>query len=99
MGIFCYNAHMNARPNLIEFYGEDCPHCERVRELTLKLEKEFGVTFIRLEVWNNIKNEIKMQEYSRGGCDGVPYLYNEESGIGICGEVSYKKIKAWAGIK
>lgn len=87
-----------SEPKLIEFYGDDCPHCERVRELTLKLEKEYGVKFTRLEVWNNIKNEAKMNEISRGNCEGVPYLHNEETGEGICGEMSYSKLKAWAGV-
>src|SRR3954470_19068142 len=35
-GGFCYT-----KPMLYEFYGLECPHCQRMRELTDKLMQEY----------------------------------------------------------
>ena len=67
------------KPYLLEFYGDDCPHCERMREITLEIEKEEGVVFERLEVWNSVKNDALMHELAKNGCDGVPYFYNKKT--------------------
>mgnify|MGYP003510280005 FL=1 len=83
------------KPYLLEFYGKDCPHCERMREMTLELEEE-GLVFERLETWESVKNDALMHELSHGKCDGVPYFYNKKTGKSICGETTYKKLKAWA---
>jgi thiol-disulfide isomerase/thioredoxin len=81
---------------LIEFYGEECPHCIRMRPLVEKLEKETGVKVEKYEVWHNEENAKKMEEYDKGFCGGVPFFINTETGDFICGETSYEELQRWA---
>ena len=41
---------------LIEFYGEECPHCQAMLPLVERLEKEEGLKVERHEVWHNKEN-------------------------------------------
>lgn len=83
--------------NLLNFYGEECPHCIRMHELVKKLETEIGVSVDRFEVWHNKDNAKKLEELDKNGeCGGVPYLYNTKTNKSICGEVPYDELKAWA---
>lgn len=85
---------------LLEFYGKECPHCDRMRPLVERLEKELGVTVEKLETWHDEANEKKRQEHDKDGeCGGVPYFVNTESGAKICGAVEYEMLKAWAESK
>jgi len=82
---------------LINFYGKECPHCERMESVIQKLEMETGVQVERLEVWHSPENMKKLEGYDKGVCGGVPYFYNTDTDTSICGETEYEKLKAWAG--
>jgi thiol-disulfide isomerase/thioredoxin len=84
---------------LIEFYGTECPHCEKMVPLIERLEKEAGVKIERFETWHNPDNAKKLSEHDDGTCGGVPFFVNTETGSKICGEVEYEDLKIWAGIK
>lgn len=81
---------------LIEFYGQECPHCQKIAPLLARLEKEMNVKIERYEVWHNEKNLAKMKEYDTGLCGGVPFLWNTENKKFICGEAPYEDLKKWA---
>lgn len=83
---------------LIEFYGWNCSHCENMRPLVEKLEKETGVKLDRKEVWKeeNAANVELMEKYDQDQCGGVPYFYNTDTNSAICGECSYEELKTWA---
>ena len=81
---------------LYEFYGDGCPHCEKMRPKVEKLEDEEDVEVEQLEVWDNPENAEKQQELDDGKCGGVPFFYNTESDERICGEANLDKLKSWA---
>lgn len=82
--------------HLLEFYGEECPHCVRMKELVVKLEKEEGVKVESFEVWHNEENVRKQEGYDKDLCGGVPFFYNTETEKFICGEAEYDELKKWA---
>lgn len=82
---------------LIEFYGEECPHCAKIAPFLARLEKESGVKIERKEVWHNEANMNEMREKDTAMCGGVPFLINTETGASICGEADYDTLKKWAG--
>ena len=81
---------------LLEFYGTECPHCERMHELIEKLEKEEGMKVESLEVWHNEENRKRLEEIDKNFCGGVPFFYNTETKQFICGEAGYNTLKKWA---
>ncbi len=83
------------KTRLMEFYGTECPHCVRMQPLIEKLEQELKVTVERFEVWHNEENAKLMKKIDKD-CGGVPFFFNEKSGISICGEVDYDILKEWA---
>ncbi len=85
---------------LYEFYGEECPHCQKMRKLTNKLMGEYPeIQVVRKEVWHNKENMALIKEIDKDeGCGGVPFFYNDETMAWLCGEVEYKEIKEWAGV-
>lgn len=83
-------------PILMEFYGETCPHCIKMKPLVERLEKEEGVTVEKYEVWNNKDNAALMKKYDAGLCGGVPFFWNDETKIHICGSTDYEALKKWA---
>lgn len=82
--------------HLLEFYGDECPHCEHMIALLREVEKEEGLLIGRYEVWHNKENEKILLEYDKGFCGGVPFLYNTKTKKWICGEASKEEIKNWA---
>ena len=85
---------------LIEFYGEECPHCVTMAPLIERLEKELGMKVERYETWHNAANERKRKVFDKNDeCGGVPFFINEETGARICGAVAYDSLKEWAGTK
>lgn len=86
---------------LYEFYGEECPHCQKMRKLTNKLMEEYPQVIVeRKEVWHNKENmELIKTLDTEDGCGGVPFFYNDETKGWLCGEVEYKEIREWAGIQ
>jgi len=83
--------------HLLEFYGTECPHCERMHELVVRFEKEKGIKFESIEVWHNKENEQRLIDLDKDRCGGVPFYYNTKTRKFICGEVDYEEFKAWAG--
>lgn len=81
---------------LIDFYGEECPHCHNMDPLVERVEKELGVKFEKYEVWHNEENTKMMKEYDKNFCGGVPFFYNTSSNEWICGETDYESFKKWA---
>lgn len=82
--------------SLLEFYGEDCPHCLIMKPEVEKLERELGVEIEKFEVWNNEGNARKKDELDAGMCGGVPFFYNTETKKFICGSTDYESLKKWA---
>lgn len=81
---------------LIDFYGEECPHCIAMMPLVERLEKETGLKVERYEVWHNEENGRKMEQYDKGLCGGVPFFFNTDTNDFICGESSFEELKKWA---
>lgn len=81
---------------LIEFFGNECVHCNEMTPLVEKLEKEIKIKITKLEIWHNSANAKKFQEMDKGFCGGVPLFVNTKTGKKICGSTSYEKLKAWA---
>lgn len=84
---------------LLEFYGEECPHCLKMAPLVERFKKETGAEVQQYEVWHNEANARKMEEYDKGLCGGVPFFFNTENRKWICGSVSYDELKEWASAK
>ncbi len=85
---------------LYEFYGLECPHCMKMRELTDKLMAEYpDIIITRKEVWHDKANMALVEELdSKEECGGVPFFYNTETKQWLCGEVTFDELKVWAGI-
>lgn len=81
---------------LIEFYGKECPHCQKVAPLVEQLKKELGISMEQYEVWHNADNLQKMREYDTGLCGGVPFFFNTDTKKYLCGETSYESLKNFA---
>jgi thiol-disulfide isomerase/thioredoxin len=82
--------------HLIEFYGEECPPCKQIKMFLNRLESEEGITVKRYEVWHNSQNQNLMMKYSKGRCNGVPFMYNKKNDRFICGAPTYDQIVEWA---
>ena len=82
---------------ILEFYGQECSHCIRMKPLVKKLEEETGIKVESYEVWHNNENVKKMQEYDKGLCGGVPFFYNTETKGYVCGEAPYESFKKSLG--
>ena len=82
--------------DLIDFYGTECSHCKDMDPLVAKLEKELGVKVEKVEVWHNSKNAALLKSVDTINCGGVPFFFNKKTKKGICGSVTYEKLKAWA---
>lgn len=86
---------------LIDFYGEECPHCHRMMPLVDKIALEEGLSVDKFEVWHNKTNAENMRLYrpeilqACGGAFGVPVLVEPESRRVLCGEVSYDMLRHW----
>jgi thiol-disulfide isomerase/thioredoxin len=83
--------------HLIEFYGKECPHCQKMAPIVAEVEKELNVSFSKLEVWHNSGNEKIFQTYSgkiEAICDGfgVPTFYNTHNGKALCGQASKQEL-------
>ena len=83
---------------LINFYGQECPHCVNMAVLLEKLKKETGLVIEDREVWHNLENAKFLKTCDTNLCGGVPFLYNTETKNYICGESSYEELKEWAGL-
>ncbi len=82
--------------HLLEFYGEECPHCMDMKKVVKKLEENEGLKIESLEVWHNEENLKKMEGLDQDRCGGVPYFYNTETNKWICGEAELPELTDWA---
>lgn len=86
--------------NIIEFYGEECPHCKNMVSTVNQVEQEMGISFEKLEVWHNNANQQVMLAYANdlkrdcGGL-GVPAFYSTKTKKAVCGEMSADALKAF----
>lgn len=83
-------------PDLLEFYGTECVHCNEMAPIIEQLEDELGKKLTRYEVWHNEKNNQLFEGIDQGKCGGVPFFYNKKSGKWLCGSTSYAALKDWA---
>lgn len=83
-------------PHLLEFYGTECVHCNEMKPLVERLEKEKKIKVQRIEVWHNAANAKILDQYDQGICGGVPFFYNKKTNKAICGATSYENLKKWA---
>lgn len=85
---------------LYEFYGQECPHCQKMIKLTTRLMKEHPeIKIERKEVWHNESNMEFIKTCDKDDqCGGVPFYYNEQNQKWLCGEVSYDELKTWAQV-
>jgi len=81
---------------LYEFYGDGCPHCEKMAPKVEELEEKEDVEVQQLEVWNNKENAKKQMKFDDGKCGGVPFFYNTDSDEWICGEADMETLRKWA---
>lgn len=86
---------------LYEFYGDGCPHCEKMMPKVEQLEEEENVEVEQLEVWNDQENaenqkELDQDDLGEELCGGVPFFYNTETDEWICGETDLETLKKWA---
>ncbi len=77
--------------NIIDYYGESCPHCARTDATLNELKDEYGLTVIKKEVYRDSANRAEMfAVYERFGQDpaqgGVPTLLVGNSTL-IIGEM------------
>lgn len=68
-------------PKTILFYGDTCPHCERVEEYIKSHDLESKISFRRLEVFNNQANaRLLGKKAASCGLDqnniGVPFVFD-----------------------
>jgi len=82
--------------HLLEFYGIECPHCTKMHDLVVRLEREEGIKVDRIEVWHNQENEKRLLLIDKGLCGGVPFFYNEKTKKFICGDAKYSELRDWA---
>ena len=87
---------MENESHLLEFYGRECPHCQAMDPLILRLKEEEGIEIAKYEVWHSEKNAALMKETDQGQCGGVPFFYNKNSAKWMCGGATYEKFKEWA---
>lgn len=81
---------------LLEFYGEECSHCIKMRPLVDRLKEEEKVEIQSYETWHHPENVAKMREYDKGLCGGVPFFFNTDTGKHLCGATDYETLKQWA---
>lgn len=84
----------------IEFYGETCPHCIGLRPIVKRAEEATKQKIEKLEVWNNQKNQAKMNKYEEiiskacGGFAAVPSFVNTKTNQALCGSHNESEIIA-----
>jgi len=78
---------------IYEFYGRECPHCQRMLKVSAKVMKDTGKTIERKEVWHNDANMKLLTDYdAKNECGGIPFYYNDETKKWLCGEVEYEEL-------
>ncbi|MEM3555319.1 MAG: thioredoxin family protein [Candidatus Micrarchaeia archaeon] len=88
----------NITGKFIEFYGQECPHCQKMIPIVAQVENETGVKFEKLEIWHNDTNKniyITYAEYINRDCGslGIPAFVGLKTNRSICGEKSADELK------
>jgi thiol-disulfide isomerase/thioredoxin len=88
----------NITGKFIEFYGEGCPHCNKMVPIVAEVENETGVHFEKLEVWYNETNKkfyLSYGEEISRDCKflGIPTFMSLKTNRSICGEMSADDLK------
>jgi thiol-disulfide isomerase/thioredoxin len=103
--IFNPNANVTAGANtcnitgkFIEFYGAECPHCNKMKPIVAQVENETGVTFDKLEIWHNDTNRntylVYQNEITRDcGNLVIPTFLSLKTNNTKCGEMSADDLK------
>ncbi len=89
-----------AHTGFTEFYGEGCPHCEKMEPIVAEVEVETGVVFEKLEIYYNETNLQEMLTHANDieqdcGILGTPTFFSTKTNKSICGEVSKARLKAF----
>jgi glutaredoxin len=83
--------------HLLFFTGTDCSHCEIMKRLVERLEVEFNIEIQTHDIWQDEKAYRLLENYTQEKkCDGVPVFVNSQTGVVLCGEISYKQLQSWA---
>jgi len=86
----------------VEFYGAECPHCQKMAPILSQVENETGVTFEKLEVWHNDTNRaeyLRHMDSVMRDCNlkhegiVVPTFMSVKTNTSICGEQTVDQLK------
>jgi hypothetical protein len=68
-----------------------------MRILLDRLENELTIEVTEYEIWNNESHYRLLENYLKDkDCPGVPVFVNTQSGVILCGEVTYQLLRSWA---
>lgn len=76
-----------------------------MRPLIAKLAFDTGIILDERDVWKNqadfriYENYQDLVKKTDPECEGLPFFYDTQTGTYLCGEVSYRELKAWAVIE
>lgn len=86
----------------VEFYGLECPHCQKMAPIVEQVENETGVYFEKLEVWHNDTNRAEYLKHVNEvmkDCNlqhegiVVPTFMSMKNNKSICGERTAEQLK------
>jgi thiol-disulfide isomerase/thioredoxin len=88
----------NITGKFIEFYGTECPHCNKMKPIVAQVENETGVQFEKLEIWHNSTNQqiyTQYADYINRDCGslGIPTFVALKDNVTMCGEKSADELK------
>jgi len=89
---------------MIYYYGEECPHCQRIQAFLEESKIADMIPYIKKEVWHDAQNNAEFLQRAQSVCGidqsklGVPFVIVD--GKCYSGEVEVTKIfKTKAGIQ
>jgi len=53
-----------------------------------------GKEISKLETWHSRQNAQKLEQIDKGLCGGVPFFYNDDTKLFICGSTSKERLEA-----
>jgi thiol-disulfide isomerase/thioredoxin len=94
------NQTCDINATFVEFYGAECPHCQKMIPIVEAVENETGATFDKREVWHNETNYGIMLLHKNDivkscGVLGVPTFYSMKTKKAVCGEMTKEQLKAF----
>lgn len=84
--------------DFVEFYGQECPHCQNMKPVVAAVETELGMEFQKLEVWHdggnrNLFYQYELQVIRDCGGMGVPTYFAVKTEKAVCGEMPGETLK------